>query len=81
MHITVKDEADVSLKLDDKVDGVAFFQTGAMDISQRNLLKGLTSDESVVVKDSLTLGVVIVKHCGYTATMKVSGHTKDCNDV
>ncbi|XP_062226922.1 protein REDUCED CHLOROPLAST COVERAGE 3-like [Phragmites australis] len=81
MHITVKkDEADVSSKLDDKVDGVAFCQTGAMDISQRNLLKGLTSDESVVVKDSLTLGVVIVKHCGYTATVKVSGCTKDCND-
>lgn len=51
MHITVKkDEADASLKLEDKVDGVAFCQTGAMDITQRNLLKGLTSDESVVVK-------------------------------
>nr|CAB3488465.1 unnamed protein product [Digitaria exilis] len=82
MHITVKkDEADASLKLEDKVDGVAFCQTGAMDITQRNLLKGLTSDESVVVKDSSTLGVVIVKHCGYTATVKVSGRTKDSNDV
>ncbi|XP_062184018.1 protein REDUCED CHLOROPLAST COVERAGE 2-like isoform X2 [Phragmites australis] len=81
MHITVKkDEADTSLRLKDKVDGVAFCQTGAMDISQRNLLKGLTSDESVVVKDSSTLGVVIVKHCGYTATVKVSGCIKDCND-
>nr|CAB3485959.1 unnamed protein product [Digitaria exilis] len=82
MHITVKkDEADASLKLEDKVDGVAFCQTGAMDITQRNLLKGLTSDESVVVKDSSTLGVVIVKHCGYTATVKVSGRTKDSNGV
>ncbi|KAL6844060.1 hypothetical protein ACP4OV_025733 [Aristida adscensionis] len=81
MHITVKkDEADASLKMDDKVDGVAFCQTGDMDISQRNLLKGLTSDESVVVKDSSTLGVVILKHCGYTATVKVSGRTKDSND-
>ncbi|KAL6651508.1 hypothetical protein ACP70R_010433 [Stipagrostis hirtigluma subsp. patula] len=81
MHITVKkDEADASLKLEDKVDGVAFCPTDAMDISQRNLLKGLTSDESVVVKDSSTLGVVIVKHCGYTATVKVSGRTKDSND-
>lgn len=51
LHITVKkDEADASLKLEDKVDGVAVYQTGAMDISQRNLLKGLTSDENVVVK-------------------------------
>lgn len=82
MHITVKkDEADASLKLEDKVDGVAFCPTGAMDITQRNLLKGLTSDESVVVKDSSTLGVVIVKHCGYTATVKVSGRANDSNDV
>lgn len=82
MNITVKkDEADASLKLEDKVDGVAFCQTGVMDITQRNLLKGLTSDESVVVKDSSTLGVVIVKHCGYTAIVKVSGRAKDSNDV
>ncbi|KAM3390712.1 hypothetical protein ACQJBY_012368 [Aegilops geniculata] len=81
LHITVKkDEADASLKLEDKVDGVAIYQTDAMDISQRNLLKGLTSDESVVAKDSSTLGVVIVKHCGYTATVKVSGRTKNSSD-
>ncbi|KXG27246.1 protein TSS [Sorghum bicolor] len=82
MNITVKkDEADASSKVEDKVDGAAFCQTGAMDIAQRNLLKGLTSDENVVVKDSSTLGVVIVKHCGYTATVKVSGRAKDSNDV
>uniref|UniRef100_A0ACD5V1Y8 Uncharacterized protein n=1 Tax=Avena sativa TaxID=4498 RepID=A0ACD5V1Y8_AVESA len=81
MHMTVKkDEADASLKLGDKVDGAAVYQTDSMDISQRNLLKGLTSDESVVVKDSSTLGVVIVKHCGYTATVRVSGRTKIISD-
>uniref|UniRef100_A0A804UN84 Clu domain-containing protein n=1 Tax=Zea mays TaxID=4577 RepID=A0A804UN84_MAIZE len=82
MNITVKkDEADASSKVDDKVDGVAFCKTGAMDIAQKNLLKGLTSDENVLIKDSSTLGVVIVKHCGYTATVKVSGRAKDSNDV
>jgi protein TIF31 len=51
MNIMVKkDVADASSKVEDKVDGVAFCQTGAMDIAQRNLLKGLTSDENVVVK-------------------------------
>jgi protein TIF31 len=51
MHISVKkDDADGSLKSEDKVDGVAFCQTDALGLSQRNLLKGLTSDESVVVK-------------------------------
>ncbi|KAG8043671.1 hypothetical protein GUJ93_ZPchr0458g22366 [Zizania palustris] len=80
LHITVKkDQTDASLKSDDRVDGVAFNRNGVMDISQRNLLKGLTSDESVIVKDTSTFGVVIVKHCGYTATVKVSGHAKDGN--
>jgi protein TIF31 len=51
MNITVKkDEADASSKVDDKVDGVAFCKTGAMDIAQKNLLKGLTSDENVLIK-------------------------------
>lgn len=33
------------------------------------------------IQDSSTLGMVIVKHCGYTATVKVSGRAKDSNDV
>ena len=37
-------------------------------------------EHMIPIQDSLTLGVVIVKHCGYTATVKVSGCTKDCND-
>jgi protein TIF31 len=32
------------------------------------------------MQDSSTLGVVIVKHCGYTATVKVSGRTKNSTD-
>jgi len=29
------------------------------------------------VQDTDTLGVVIIKHCGYTATVKVSGHVNE----
>lgn len=32
-----------------------------------------------MLQDTATLGLVIVKHCGYTATVKVSGHVKDKN--
>ena len=32
------------------------------------------------MQDSSTLGVVIVKHCGYTATVKVSGRAKNSSD-
>jgi protein TIF31 len=34
----------------------------------------------IFIQDTSTLGVVIVKHCGYTATVKVSGRTKDSNN-
>jgi protein TIF31 len=33
----------------------------------------------ILIQDTSTLGVVIVKHCGYTATVKVSGCTKGSN--
>lgn len=77
--IVKRDVPDASMKLDEKVDGSQLLQMCTKDLSSRNLLKGLTADESVVVKDTATLGVVIVKHCGYTATVKVSGHVKDKN--
>ncbi|KAL2338169.1 hypothetical protein Fmac_012615 [Flemingia macrophylla] len=41
---------------------------------QKNLIKGLTSDESVIVHDTSSLAVVVVNHCGYTATVKVMGN-------
>jgi protein TIF31 len=51
LHIIVrKDSADVSLKRDEKVDGSRVLNLSHEDTSKRNLLKGLTADESVVVK-------------------------------
>ncbi|CAJ1951321.1 unnamed protein product [Sphenostylis stenocarpa] len=41
---------------------------------QKNLIKGLTADESVIVHDTSSLTVVVVNHCGYTATVKVVGN-------
>ncbi|KAK7349129.1 hypothetical protein VNO77_06240 [Canavalia gladiata] len=41
--------------------------------AQMNLVKGLTADESVIVHDTSSLAVVVVHHCGYTATVKVVG--------
>ncbi|XP_073107409.1 protein REDUCED CHLOROPLAST COVERAGE 3 isoform X2 [Elaeis guineensis] len=75
--IVKRDMPDASVKLEEKVDGSQLLQMCTKEVSSRNLLKGLTTDESVVVKDTATLGVVIVKHCGYTATVKVAGHVKD----
>ncbi|XP_038989066.1 protein TSS isoform X2 [Phoenix dactylifera] len=77
--IVKRDMPDASVKLEEKVDGSQLLQMCTKEVSSRNLLKGLTADESVVVKDTATLGVVIVKQCGYTATVKVSGHVKDKN--
>jgi protein TIF31 len=55
LHIIVrKDSADVSLKRYEKVDGSSVLNLSQDDISKRNLLKGLTADESVVVKVHLS---------------------------
>ncbi|OIW15819.1 hypothetical protein TanjilG_04354 [Lupinus angustifolius] len=41
--------------------------------AQKNLLKGLTADESVIIHDIPSLSVVHVRHCGYTASVRVVG--------
>ncbi|XP_011073390.1 protein TSS [Sesamum indicum] len=77
LSITVKrDDADASLKRELKIIGSKTFDESAKEVSQRNLLKGVTADESVVVHDISSLGVVVVRHCGYTATVKVVGEVK-----
>nr|AWY63024.1 tetratricopeptide repeat-like superfamily protein [Erythranthe lewisii] len=77
LSITVeRDEADASLKRELKIIGSKSFNESAKEVSQRNLLKGVTADESVVVHDTSSLGVVVVRHCGYTATVKVAGDVK-----
>ncbi|KAL3633072.1 hypothetical protein CASFOL_026056 [Castilleja foliolosa] len=75
--ITVnKDEVDASLKREVKIVGSRTLDESAKEVSRRNLLKGVTADESVVVHDTSSLGVVVVRHCGYTATVKVVGDVK-----
>ncbi|KAI4344329.1 hypothetical protein L6164_011568 [Bauhinia variegata] len=67
-----RDSSDASVKLDCKNDGSQVFGLSEEELAQRNLLKGITADESATVHDTPTLGVVIVRHCGYTAVVKVS---------
>ncbi|KAK6120470.1 hypothetical protein DH2020_045780 [Rehmannia glutinosa] len=91
LSITVKsDETDASLKREVKIIGSKTFNDSVKEVSQRNLLKGVTADESVVVHleitqlqivnlhsaDTSSLGVVVVRHCGFTATVKVVGDVK-----
>ncbi|XP_065848937.1 protein REDUCED CHLOROPLAST COVERAGE 2 [Euphorbia lathyris] len=67
-----KDVPDASTKLDCKNDGGRVLGMSQEELAQRNLLKGITADESATVHDTSTLGVVVVRHCGYTAVVKVS---------
>lgn len=97
-----KDMTDASTKLDSKNDGSRVLQLSHEELTKRNLLKGITADESATVhvrqinlfpsfffkyssnlacvlmisglsaQDTSTLGVVVVRHCGYTAIVKVS---------
>ncbi|KAH1127130.1 hypothetical protein GLYMA_06G223500v4 [Glycine max] len=68
-----RDVSDASLKLDCKNDGNRVLGLSDDELAQRNLLKGITADESATVHDTPTLGAVLISHCGYTAVVKVSG--------
>ncbi|GKV45461.1 hypothetical protein SLEP1_g52537 [Rubroshorea leprosula] len=77
LYITVKHiEADASCKSEVKIIGNQLSCKSAKEVAQWNLLKGLTADESVVVHDTSSLGIVIVRYCGYLATVKVVGDVK-----
>ncbi|XP_077237978.1 protein REDUCED CHLOROPLAST COVERAGE 3-like [Tasmannia lanceolata] len=74
LSIVVKrDVADASLKLSEKINGSGEAGMSAKEVARRNLLKGVTADENVIVHDTAALGVVIVRHCGHMAVVKVSG--------
>ncbi|KAJ6348343.1 hypothetical protein OIU76_004753 [Salix suchowensis] len=83
--VVERDAADASLKTVVKVNSKRLSGNSAKEIAQRNLLKGLTADESVVVHDTSSLSTVIVRLCGYTATVKVVGNVKkkkfDAQDI
>ncbi|KAF3452912.1 hypothetical protein FNV43_RR03345 [Rhamnella rubrinervis] len=67
-----RDVPDASTKLDCKNDGSQVLGLSQEELARRNLLKGITADESATVHDTATLGVVVVRHCGFTAVVKVS---------
>ncbi|CAL9215101.1 unnamed protein product [Arabidopsis halleri] len=52
------------------------FVLSSQELAEKNLLKGITADESVIVHDTPALGTVIVRHCGYTAVVNVKGKTQ-----
>ncbi|CAH8353902.1 unnamed protein product [Eruca vesicaria subsp. sativa] len=65
--------------LDQNLEGAfqnEVFPLSSKELSERNLLKGITADESVVVHDTPVLSTVIVRHCGYTAVVNVKGEVK-----
>ncbi|GAY62758.1 hypothetical protein CUMW_220330 [Citrus unshiu] len=78
LSITVKrDIVDASLKSEVIIKGNQSSGMSAAEVAQRSLLKGVTADESVVVHHTSSLGTVIVRHCGYTAVVKVVGDVKE----
>ncbi|KAK4837938.1 hypothetical protein QYF36_009678 [Acer negundo] len=77
LSITVKhDVGDASLKSDVKINGNQSSGLSAEEVARKNILKGITADENVVVHDTSSLGFVKVRHCGYTAIIKVVGNVK-----
>lgn len=77
LSIVVKcDATDASLKSEKIINGSQSSGISDKEIARRNLFKGVTADESVVVHDSNSLGVVVVRQCGYTAIVKAVGDLK-----
>nr|XP_043615358.1 protein TSS [Erigeron canadensis]XP_043615359.1 protein TSS [Erigeron canadensis] len=77
LSITVRrDTADASLKSGVKVIGIGSPDMSCEEVAIRNLLKGVTADESAVVHDTTSMGTVFLRHCGYTATVKIVGDIK-----
>ncbi|GKD40067.1 protein TSS, partial [Tanacetum coccineum] len=66
-----KDVPEASTKLNGRNDGNPILGLSHKELAKRNLLKGITVDESATLHDTSTLGVVVVRHCGYTAVVKV----------
>ncbi|WOH05523.1 hypothetical protein DCAR_0624940 [Daucus carota subsp. sativus] len=78
LSITVRrDAADAITKSGRNLFDRGLASTSVKEVAQISLLKGLTADESVVVNDSLSFGTVVIRHCGYTATVKVVGDVKE----
>ncbi|GKB10133.1 protein TSS [Tanacetum coccineum] len=73
LSITVtRDVADASTKIDGKNDGSRVLGLSHEELAKRNLIKGVTADESATVHiNTSTLGIVVVRHCGYTIVVKV----------
>ncbi|KAK1323542.1 hypothetical protein QJS10_CPA02g00211 [Acorus calamus] len=63
----------------DVADGTVKDDAKSEEAAQKNLLKGLTADENVVVHDTDTVGVVTIRYCGYTAVVRVRGNMKKMN--
>ncbi|KAK9130591.1 hypothetical protein Sjap_011078 [Stephania japonica] len=80
LYITVKqDIADANVKSQDKIDGGQAPGVSFAEVAHKNLLKGLTADENVVVHDTSSLGIAVIRHCGFTATVKVLSHSRKAN--
>ncbi|CAJ1961296.1 unnamed protein product [Sphenostylis stenocarpa] len=76
----LKDTSVASCKVDSKIDGVEITGINKKDLIERNLLKGITADENTAAHDITTLGVVVVRYCGYVVSVKVDRGENENNN-
>ncbi|XP_074273142.1 protein REDUCED CHLOROPLAST COVERAGE 1-like isoform X1 [Silene latifolia] len=67
----VKDVSLGSCKLDTKIDGRQATGLDRRNLTERNLLKGITADENTAAHDVSSLGYVNLRFAGYIVTVKV----------
>ncbi|CAK9197344.1 unnamed protein product [Sphagnum troendelagicum] len=76
-----RDIGDASKKLEVKIDASQALGLSPHQLAVKNLLKGVTADESTTVHDSATLGVVIVRHKGYTVLVEAVSSDVDVGEL
>ncbi|CAM6015800.1 unnamed protein product [Sphagnum balticum] len=82
LKLTVRRDTGVaSKKLVMKIDSSQAHNLSNNGLAEKNLLKGITADESTTIHDTQMLGTVIVRHRGFIAIVEAAGTSIESGEV
>ncbi|KAG0621755.1 hypothetical protein M758_3G045500 [Ceratodon purpureus] len=68
-----RDVSDASKKIEMRIGATAHQGLEDADLAKRNLLKGVTANESTTIHDTASLGLVFIRHRGYIVLAESAG--------
>ncbi|XP_024364118.1 protein REDUCED CHLOROPLAST COVERAGE 2 isoform X3 [Physcomitrium patens] len=72
-----RDVSDTIKKTELKIGSNQFPELGEADLAKRNLLKGVTANESTTIHDTASLVLVFVRHRGYIVLAEAAGPVQE----